>query len=234
MADSSAKSFKERPKLHDDFANISALLEKLTCKSVFLVADQAAYECSGAKQIVEKSLDSLQITTFSDFLPNPSLEALSAGLQEFRRQPADVVLAIGGGTAIDLAKLIGFCSAQSIPPLEVIEADHESLIEGPPLIAVPTTSGTGSEATHFAVLYVNGKKHSVAHRFLLPTDAIVDAQLTASLPGRITAETGLDALCQAIEARWSINSCEQSNIYAEQAIELAWKHLHSAVNSPSL
>jgi len=233
MSQNSAKPADEQPELHDDFAKISNLLKVKSCKTLFLVADRVAYESSGAKQIVEDSLDWLQITTFSDFRPNPSLEALEAGLQEFQRRPADVILAIGGGTAIDLAKLIGFCSAQNATPLEVINAAPAKLVEGPPLIAVPTTSGTGSEATHFAVVYVEGKKHSVAHDFLLPTDAIVDPILTASLPATLTAETGLDALCQAIEARWSICSSEQSNRYADEAIELAWRHLFSAVNNPT-
>jgi len=233
MTQNPAKNADEQPKLHDDFSKISELLELKACKTLFLVADQVAYESCGAKQIVESSLDWLRISTFNDFRPNPSLEALEAGLLEFQQQPAEVILAIGGGTAIDLAKLIGFCSAQNATPLEVIKAAPAKLIEGPPLIAVPTTSGTGSEATHFAVVYVEGKKHSVAHDFLLPTDAIVDPQLTASLPATLTAETGLDALCQAIEARWSICSSEQSNRYAEEAIELAWRHLLAAVNNPA-
>jgi len=71
---------------------------------------------------------------------------------------------------------------------------------------VPTTAGTGSEATHFAVVYVDGQKHSVAHPLMRPTVAVVDGSLTASLPPMLTAHSGLDALCQAIESIWAIGA----------------------------
>jgi alcohol dehydrogenase class IV len=105
--------------------------------------------------------------------------------------------------------------------------------QGVPLIVAPTTAGTRSEATRFAVVYLDGKKYSVAHQFILPDYAIVDASLTESMPPPVTAETGLDAFCQAVESMWSVHSTEESIGYATEAIRLAWTHLQAAVRHPS-
>ncbi|CAE7473306.1 phpC [Symbiodinium sp. CCMP2456] len=102
-----------------------------------------------------------------------------------------------------------------------------------PLIAIPTTAGTGSEATHFAVVYVDGEKYSVADPCLLPETAIVDPKLTYSVPTRMTAATGLDAFCQAIESIWAVGATEESVGYAKEAAALAFAHLPTATNSPT-
>jgi alcohol dehydrogenase class IV len=104
---------------------------------------------------------------------------------------------------------------------------------GIPLVAVPTTAGTGSEATHFAALYVDGVKHSVGHVSFRPDYVLLDPALSSSMPPRLTAETGLDALSQAIESMWSSRSTDQSLAYARAALELAWGNLEGAVRAPT-
>jgi len=150
-----------------------------------------------------------------------------------RRLRLDCVVAVGGGSAIDIAKVIAACGANPGEPAKYIAGDATLNEAGPPLIAIPTTAGTGSEATHFAVAYIGSKKYSLAHPGLLPKYAILDAQLTQSLPPAITAATGLDALCQAIESMWAVGGTAESRAFAEQAFELAWHHLPTAVKAPT-
>ena len=102
-----------------------------------------------------------------------------------------------------------------------------------PLVAVPTTSGSGSEATHFAVVYIERKKYSVAHRSLRPSVAIVDPLLTYGLSPRLTAIAGMDALCQAIESLWSVGSCAESESWASEAVTLIMAILEVAVLKPT-
>ena len=92
-----------------------------------------------------------------------------------------------------------------------------------PLVAIPTTAGSGAEATHFAVVYVDGVKKSASHVSLRPTVAVVDPQLTAQLPATIAAHSGLAALCQSIESIWSVGANEESLGYATEAA-IAMKH----------
>lgn len=202
-------------------------------KRVFLVVDEAAYGASGAAKHTDPALESRPIVRFSDFDPSPTAEAVDRGNAIYRANPCDTIVAFGGGTAIDIAKLIaisgsgdGDCRKLAWNP-DPIDPDR------PTLIAIPTTAGTGSEATHFAVVYIDGVKHSIAHPAVRPDVAIVDPELTHSLPPTITAHTGLDALCQAIESLWSVQSDGRSRRYATEALNLAATHLTTAVTDPS-
>ena len=208
-------------------------LSQLGAKSVFLVVDRPAYELSGARLELAAHWETRDIVEFDGFANNPQLEDVLRGVEHYRRTPCDVIVAIGGGTALDIAKLVRCFAGQRHPPTDII-ADN-SLIENVacPLVAVPTTAGTGAEATHFAVLYCGGVKHSVAHESILADVAVVDWRLTQSLPPKITAETGLDALSQAIESIWCIHSTEESLAYAMEALELVLDHLETAVHAPT-
>ncbi len=221
------------PTIYDCLDAVAGVLDRLSCESVLLVADPVAYEGSGASRVLEDALTSRRVVVFREFRPNPCLESLRDGIERYRAAQPDVILAVGGGTAIDLAKLIGFCAAQAVDPADAIKTPARTPCKGPPLIVAPTTAGTGSEATHFAVVYVGGRKHSLAHPYLLPEHAILDASLTETMPPDITAQTGLDALCQAIESMWSIHSTPESVGYATESILLAWRHLNAAVHHPS-
>jgi alcohol dehydrogenase class IV len=223
-----------RPGKLASVTEIGDLLAEFAAKSVFLVLDRPAWERSGAQLRLVSAWTDRRVVEFDAFECNPRLDDVLKGVEQFRGTPCDVMVAIGGGTAIDVAKLIRcFATTPSCSPTDMI-ADNQ-LIELPtcPLIAVPTTAGTGSEATHFAVLYCQGVKHSIAHAGILPDVAVVDWRLTQSLPPRITAVTGLDALSQAIESVWSLQSTAESIGYACEAIELIRDNLETAVRAPN-
>lgn len=216
--------------------NIKYLEEMLVdtgARNIFLVTGKASYESSGAKEKIDSLLKGLQVTPFSNFSKNPNLQDVEKGIAQFNQGKYDLVIAIGGGSVIDMAKLINTLAAQSHEPHEYICKGAKALDKRTPLVAIPTTSGSGSEATHFAVVYVAGTKYSVSAEDILPDYSIVDPELTYNLPPKITAESGIDALAQAIESYWCINSTEGSKHYSREAIRLVMDNLVDAVNNPT-
>lgn len=223
----------DTPQVLTRLANLRDVLERWSVHNVFLVVDRAAYECSSAREVSESVWRAYSVEEFDAFRCNPRYEDVLVGVDAFRQRDYDVIIAIGGGTAIDVAKLIRSVSHAEVS-LEAMIRDNGKIEPSRcPLIAVPTTAGTGSEATHFAVVYYEGEKHSVAHPSILPEIAVVDYRLTESMPARVTAETGLDALCQAIESMWSIHSTPESIVYSAEALDLIVQHFDKAVRAPT-
>ena len=151
---------------------------------------------------------------------NRAKSARSTSLSSSASKNRAQATAVGGGSVIDTAKMIKIFSANKGNPESYIRGEKEIEKSGPPMVAVPTTSGTGSESTHFAVVYIGKTKYSLAHKeHVLPEYAIVDPKFTYCLPKRITAETGIDALGQAIESYWAVGSTDESKGYAREAIK---------------
>lgn len=154
---------------------------------------------------------------FDGFSPNPVYEDVMNGVAMFRKHACDSVISIGGGSAMDVAKCIQLYSRMPDDvfcltyPAEDTDVFH---------LAIPTTAGTGSEATRFAVIYYDGMKQSVHHDSIIPQAVILEPKLLETLPPYQRKATALDALCQAIESVWSVHSTEESLTYAERAIAL--------------
>lgn len=161
---------------------------------------------------------------FSDFTPNPLYEQVCKGIDLFQITKCDCILAVGGGSAIDVAKCIKLAvlaeegNAAIIPPL----VSQRLPINGAkiPFIAIPTTAGTGSESTHNAVMYFEGAKQTVTNDGVLPDYAILEPSVLKTLPLYQKKCTMMDALCQGIESWWSVNSTEESYEYSRKTIEL--------------
>lgn len=209
------------------------LLSSLDAKNIFFVVDKPVFEFSGAKEALKDCLKKRQVEWFSDFELNPKLEDVERGIDLFRKTTPEVVVALGGGSMLDMCKLISTCGVQEHAPVTYIKGEQILKNTAPPMIAIPTTSGTGSEATHFAVVYVEEQKYSLAHPSLLPNYVLIDPQLTYSLPPRATAACGLDALCQAVESIWAVGATEESVGFASEALELALDNIETAVNKPN-
>ena len=207
-------------------------LQKYSPRHIFLVRGKKSYVACGAKAIIDDVLDVLHcsVTEYCDFEENPKIEDLERGLELLRHSQASMIVAVGGGSVLDMSKLLRFFYSYSG---EVTGTEFKKECELLPLIALPTTAGTGSEATHFAVLYKDKVKYSVEHDDILPDVAIVYPPFTYSNPKYLTACTGFDALAQGIEAYWNVNATAESDEYAEKAIRLLWSNLPLAVNSPT-
>ncbi|MCC8191403.1 MAG: phosphonoacetaldehyde reductase [Planctomycetes bacterium] len=167
-----------------------------------------------------------EISVFSAFRPNPDIADITAGADQLRNFQPDLILALGGGSAIDVAKMMKV--------LAYAENGGETAPsgEGPPVAAVATTAGSGSEATQFAVYYRGEDKQSLAHPSLRPEYAVVDPELTYSLPPDQTAATGFDALAQAVEAYWASSTSAEAQHLAATAIRYILPNLYNAVTAP--
>ena len=198
-------------------------------QNIFLVRGGSSYELSGAKAFIESAFNISGYYTGFDI--NPQINDLEKGIEIFKKGHFDGIIAIGGGSAIDMAKLISVFAHQE-NSIETILNDNKLINNTKtPLLAIPTTAGTGAEATAFSVLYVNKKKYSVASNTMLPDYVYLSHQFSLSASAYLTACTGSDAFCQAIESVWSVNSTSESEEYAFKAVELIWNNLGAAVNS---
>jgi len=201
--------------------NLRDILFREGAKNIFLATGKKSFALSGAEEYFSNLSQDFNFTKFSDFSPNPKLEEIEKGTGLFIEKDYDFLVAVGGGSVIDVAKAIKLFSFQQT---------QNKL----PLIAIPTTAGSGSEATYFIVYYIGKEKQSEGKLELtLPEYVILDPELTMSLPKKITADTGMDALSQAVESHWSIHSTTESKKYAKESIVLTINNLEKAVNSPS-
>jgi alcohol dehydrogenase class IV len=219
---------------HGSILKIQNILNFHQPHKIFLVTGKKSYPLSGAKKALGPILSQYSPIRFSDFSPNPKLEDIQKGMELMADSGADIIIAIGGGSALDAAKAMNILSAQDGEPINYVKGKRKIKRSGRPLIALPTTTGSGSEATQFAVIYVDGIKYSLGHEFVLPTYAIIDPELTFSMPKNIAASSSLDALSQAIESLWSVNSTNKSREYSDKAIRMMVKHIRNSVNSPTV
>ena len=191
---------------------LPSLLSHLQCRRPLLVCGNSFRR---SRQYGELK-STLAPVEFSAFTPNPRLSEIKEGVAVFHANACDALVAVGGGSAMDVAKCIKlFC--RNDPKTDWLkEAPCDT---GIPLVAVPTTAGTGSEATHFAVVYHENVKYSVAHPSLCPQAAVLDPDLLTSLPPYQKACSMMDALCQAIESHWSVRATEKSIAFARAAVK---------------
>ena len=159
----------------------------------------------------------IKITKFTDFQPNPAYESVVKGVQVFRQNACDCVIAVGGGSAMDVAKCIKMFATMNDEKDYVEQTIVPNDIK---LLAVPTTAGTGSEATRYAVIYYKGEKYSVTDNSCIPSTVLLDASVLKFLPEYQRKATMLDAFCHAVESYWSVNSTNESKAYSGEAIQL--------------
>ena len=209
-------------KIINGIANLPAILKEVGCKKLFLVID-SSYPFLNIKDAIEV-LPVEEKVKFSDFTPNPLYEQVCNGIELLKQSQCDTILAVGGGSAIDVAKCIKLAvlakegNAAIIPPL----VSQRLPIDGAkiPFIAIPTTAGTGSESTHNAVMYYEGAKQTVTNDGVLPDYAILEPFVLKTLPLYQKKCTMMDALCQGIESWWSVNSTEESYEYSRKTVEI--------------
>ncbi len=193
-------------------ARLSAIIAERGTKKLLLVCGGSFDRLSLREDVFSLDAD---IVRFGGFSPNPTYEDIFSGLELFLSEGCDAILAVGGGSAIDTAKCIKLFSVLD-PSRNYLEQDF--MPSPTPLIAIPTTAGTGSESTRNAVLYFEGKKYSVGNDSTRPDYALLCPSVLRDLPAYQKKSTMLDALCQGIESWWSPHATAESRDYAREAV----------------
>ena len=191
-------------------------LTQLGRTSVFIVADPFVVTGGLIRQITDRlNVAGADYTVFDDVIPDPPVEKVIAGVSALVAYRPELMIAVGGGSAIDLAKAVRKFATQMDTKLSLR------------FIAIPTTSGTGSEVTSFAVISdpENDRKYPLCADDMLPEEAILDEELVKSVPATITADTGMDVMTHAIEAYVSVNNNEFSGALAEKSVEICGQFL---------
>jgi alcohol dehydrogenase class IV len=197
---------------------------------VVVVTGDASYELSGAHELLAEFLTDKRHERFAVTSRLPGPDAILDWTEVFGGDSPGSVVAVGGGRVIDCGKLIAL-SATNEGILE--SREMKSANPAIPIVAVPTTAGSGSERTPFAVSYREGVKYSIEHPSLLPVLALVIPSLTESMSQSVTAASGLDALAHSIESCWAVRSTAESRSVSLSALSEIWSTIRQAVEAPS-
>ena len=191
-------------------------LRKVEDKRVMIVTDRFMANV-GVPDKVAGYLTRCQVSVFDGVVPDPPIEVVAAGVQALQESGAEAMIAVGGGSTIDAAKAIRAVAKETLH----IDTDRWECF------AVPTTSGTGSEVTEYAVITdrAKGIKYPLESKALRPPVAILDPQLTVSAPASVTADAGMDVLTHAIEAYVSKGANDFSDALCEKAVSLVFRFL---------
>lgn len=209
------------------YDSLVELIEKNEIDNLLLVCDKA-FEFLSIKDTINKLNNHCKIHYFDNFTPNPLYESICEGVELYRNNDCTAIMAIGGGSAIDVAKCIKLYAEMN----STVNYLKQEIVENNiPLIAIPTTAGTGSEATRYAVIYYNGDKQSVTHDSCIPQYVYLLPELLYTLPMYQKKATMLDALCHSIESYWSVNSTEESMKFSREALRLILENIDGYLNN---
>ena len=205
----------------NDYSGLDAWTEGKKC--IFIVCGKTF----SLPDSFNRKLERITASTvfFSDFCPNPLYRSVVEGVRLFREAACDAIMAVGGGSAIDVAKCIKLYSGRPGNGENGAWLTYDGEGKDIPFLAMPTTAGTGSEATRYAVIYYDGKKQSITSDSIIPETVLFDPGPLKTLPLYQKKATMCDALCHAIESFWSINSTEESREYSKVAIRGIMEHM---------
>jgi alcohol dehydrogenase class IV len=209
-------------------------VQLLAPQKILVVADPVLRQIGAVDKIIKPIANAgYRYDIYTDIIPEPLLETGQKLVDYARKGGYTLIIGIGGGSALDLAKLAAVFTDNEGDVKDYLNLSGSKKIQqkGIPKILIPTTSGTGAEVTNISVLALEHTKDVISHDHLIADVAIVDAQLTVSVPAKVTAATGADALTHAIEAYISVNANSYSDGLALQAIKLISGSLSAAVAS---
>ncbi len=202
-------------------------IESLNCKSAFFICDPVIYKLEFFQKLITNLAKEIKIEGFfTDIISDPGFEVVDLATAKVKETSADIIIGIGGGSALDIAKIIAITAktgegAQELTKKGVITE------KGLPLILIPTTAGTGSEVTHISILSDNEEKlkTGLVSTKLYADVAILDPDISLSLPKDVTAFSGIDAIIHAIEALTSKMSNKMTDFVALEALEILFKNI---------
>ncbi|NYZ79501.1 iron-containing alcohol dehydrogenase [Candidatus Micrarchaeota archaeon] len=213
--------------------SLSRVWENVDRKKVLFVTGKSRFREEPLGRI-KKQLSNAQVSVYDNVEPNPTHQNVDGGVEVIEKEGCELVIALGGGSVIDAAKLMASIAVNKGKAYDYAFQKKRIEKKGLPLIAIPTTAGTGSEVTPFAVISDKEKKLKapIRNRQLFPKVAVVDPELTASMPAELTANTGVDALAHALEALWSKKAQPITDYLALRAAKLIFDNLKKACQEP--
>ena len=224
-----------QPKILEGMDDIVAVLKEKNIKSLFLATDKQIRGLGLTKELEDKVQNAgIKLTVFDDVLPNPTISMVEKALEIYNKNECEALVAFGGGSVMDLGKVV---LARKVKPNESV-SKMKGLLKIckklPPLFAVPTTAGTGSETTLAAVITDDKThyKYAINDFSLIPHYAVLDYKVTLNLPPFVTATTGMDALTHAVEAYIGRSTTKLTRKMAEDAVKLIVNNLQTAYDEP--
>lgn len=225
-----------RPVILGSVDDVSAVLKKNGIRRILIVTDRNIRK-NGLTAPLEKSLDESNIafTVYDGTMPNPTSDNIAEALDGYRASGAEALIGFGGGSSIDAAKAVGACIARPGKKLGEMSGILKIRRRIPLLFAIPTTAGTGSETTLASIVTDSETRHKypINDFPLIPRYAVLDPELTVSLPPSLTASTGLDALTHAIEAYIGRSTTKETRQEARTAVRLIFSNLCAAYRDGS-
>ena len=216
---------------------LPAEMERMGARKALVVTDKDLLKFGVADKVLDVLREAgIPFDVFSDLKPNPTVTNVKAGVQAFSASGADILVAIGGGSSMDVAKAIGIITNNpEFADVVSLEGVANTKKKSVPIIALPTTAGTAAEVTINYVITdeANQKKMVCVDPNDIPAVALVDAELMYTLPKSLTAATGMDALTHAIEGLITKGAWEMSDMFEIKAIEMINRYLETAVNEPT-
>ena len=220
----------------DSTTKVSDILKEHGKNKVLVVTDNNLLKLG----LLDKMLNSLkenniEYAMYNDVVPNPTIDNIEAGLKLYKENNCQAIIAFGGGSPMDTAKVIGARAVKPRTPVSKMKGLFKILKKIPLLIAVPTTAGTGSETTVAAIVSnpVTHEKYPVNDTVLVPKYAVLDPNLIVGLPGKITSTTGMDALTHAVEAYIGNSNTKKTKAHAIKSVKLIFANLEETYNNPT-
>lgn len=214
---------------------IKRLSDFIKGQNVLIICDPFLYQ-SGTAEKIGSGIEGKQVTYFSAIEPNPSCESVDEAAKLARQIHANCVVGIGGGSSLDVSKIVSCLTTNDGSIYDYYSGGSRTLLpRKTQLICIPTTAGTGSEVTNVGV-FTNEKTHvkmPMVNSQFWPDYALIDPELTYTLPPAVTASTGMDAFCHAIEAYWNKNSQPMCDMLAMGALKLIIDNIKTAYQNPN-
>jgi len=222
-----------------DFGALALLqqeCDRIGIRKPLIVTDMGIRNAGILDKVIAQLKDGAQVAVFDQTPPNPNETAVRAAVKMFRDGACDGIIAVGGGSSIDLAKGVAVCGTHegSLKSFALIEGGLANITAATaPVVAIPTTAGTGSEVGRGAILILDdGRKVGVLSPYLVPRLAICDPELTLNLPPMMTAATGMDAIAHCLETFMAPSFNPPADGIALDGLWRAWAHIERATKEP--
>ena len=213
--------------------DIKKFIQNPSFEKIFILCGKKSFTTSGAKQFFIKELEKKKVNLYFKNSEIPTLNELIEIIREIKNFEPNLILAVGGGTVIDYAKIANVVEERSDLADLIITYSYPFKKKRSCLAVIPTTAGSGAEVTSNAVIYVDGVKHSFESNLLIPDNFFLIPDFLISAPNKIKASAGFDAIAQAIESIISKKSNDESINFAKKSLEISTNHFFSFLKNPN-